>query len=464
MPGMDLMGLGRDELETEIGVLRSRRIAEAVLDSLSFMVRLKNPAGVRDSVISVRAIGENSADGKLKFVRAADNRFAVTAEKLKGAEFVATTVGAGDSLRVGNVSIYLNPVIDAELKEFELVLLPRFKALKRFDDILDIRQQEGGSRLVEVSVEEEDRVEAARAVERIVAEYVAYTNVNDASDDQFRTVELKRAVDSVGKDLAKAETRLRAFKENEKILVPDEQATQQLKRIAVLRTQLDGLEVEHNALSKMLAIINSRSNSGRSSEAYRQLATFPSLIANKAIQDYLANLAELENARSELGVRRTAENDEMRQITSRITELEQQLNRVGTQYEESLEQQIAVATQSVKSMTSELDVFPRQEMEYVKLLRDRTIWNEGFIILQKQLKQAEISAALRTEKVRVVDSARVADAKDVEFPKPIVQLLLGAILGAAVALTIAFGREILAGNPDHASTSVSQKSGSASAP
>ncbi|MGV3710374.1 MAG: GumC family protein [Gemmatimonas sp.] len=464
MPGIGLMGLGRDELETEIGVLRSRRVAEAVVDSMAFMVRLSEPAGVRDSILSARAIGPSSADGTLTFVRAADGKFAVAAEKLKGATFAATTVAPGDSLRIGNITLFLNRVIDPELNEFEVTLLPRFKALKRFDDILDIRQQEGGSRLVEISVEEEDRVEAARAVERIVAEYVAYTNVNDASDDQFRTVELQRAVDSVAKDLARAESRLRAFKENEKILIPDEQATQQLKRIAVLRTQLDGLEVEHNALSKMLEIINSRSNSGRSSEAYRQLATFPSLIANKAIQDYLANLVELENARSQLGVRRTSDNDEMRQISARIVELEEQLNRVGTQYEESLEQQISVATQSVKAMTNELDVFPRQEMEYVKLLRDRTIWNEGFIILQKQLKQAELSTALRTEKVRVVDSARVADEHDVEFPKTIVQLLLGAILGGAVALTIAFGREILAGNPDQASTSVSQKSGSVSAP
>ena len=30
VPGIGLMGLGRDELETEIGVLRSKRVAESV--------------------------------------------------------------------------------------------------------------------------------------------------------------------------------------------------------------------------------------------------------------------------------------------------------------------------------------------------------------------------------------------------------------------------------------------------
>ncbi|MEO7998560.1 MAG: GNVR domain-containing protein, partial [Gemmatimonadaceae bacterium] len=465
VPGIGLMGLGRDELETEIGILRSRRISETVLDSLALMVRIAKPAGVRDSILTAHATGPSDVEGTLKFVRATDGRFQVTAEKLTGAELGTSTVAAGDSLRIGPIVLRLDAALaKSKLAAFDVQLLPRFKALKRFDDLLDIRQQEGGSRLVEVAYQDNDRVQAARAVARVVHEYVAYTNANDTSDDQFRAAELGHAVDSVSKALAKSEERLKSYKENQKILIPDEQASLQLKRISLARTTLDALEVEHNALSRMLALIEKRSEGGRTPQAYRQLATFPSLIANKAIQDYLANLVELENTRSELGLRRTADNDEIKQVTARITELEQQLNRVGTQYEESLEQQISVATASVKDMTSDLDVFPRQEMEYVRLLRDRTIANEAFIILQKQLKQAELSTALRTEKVRVVDSARVANAKDVEFPKTLVQLVLGAILGIAVGLTLAFGREILAGTSDHASTRMNQNSGSESAP
>ena len=271
VPGIGLMGLGRDELETEIGVLRSKRIAESVLDSLAFMVRLSKPAGVRDSVLTARVLAPGDAQGTLRFTRGDKGRYAVTAEKLTGAEFAPSTIGPGDSLQIGGVLIQLNPALASRnLDAFEVQLLPRFKALKRFEDLLDIRQQEGGSRLVEVAFQDNDRVQAAKAVNRVVAEYVKYTNVNDATDDQFRTVELGRAVDSVAKNLKTAEERLRAFKEKQKILVPDEQATQQLKRIALLRTQLDGLEVEHGALSRMLAIINSRSNNGRTSEAYRQ--------------------------------------------------------------------------------------------------------------------------------------------------------------------------------------------------
>ena len=49
LPGIGLMGLGRDDLETEIGVLKSQRMLDAVLDSLALMVRVERPAAGRDS-------------------------------------------------------------------------------------------------------------------------------------------------------------------------------------------------------------------------------------------------------------------------------------------------------------------------------------------------------------------------------------------------------------------------------
>lgn len=465
VPGIGLMGLGRDELETEVGVLRSRRLAEAVIDSLALTVRVSKPTGARDSVLTATILSPDDVDGILTFQRSGEGAYSVTAEKLIGADAPAGTYRPGDSLRVGSVRLRLAPTLaTSKLESFTVRLSARYKALKQLDDRLDIRQQEGGSRLVQVAYEDADRLMAARAVNRLVADYVAYSNANELGDDALRAGELRRATDSVARVLAQAEVRLKVFKETQKLLLPDEQATQQLKRIAVLRTQLDGLEVERNALARMLDIVANKSKSGADPAAYRQLATFPSLITNRAIQDYLANLVDLENKRSELGVRRTSENAEMQQFTLRIAELEQQLDRIGSQYLESLEQQIAVATQSVRSMSGDLDVFPRQEMDYVRLVRDRTLANEAYIMLQKQLKQAELTTAMRTERVRVVDVAQVANPKDREFPKVAVQLLLGLVLGAAVALTVAFSRELLGPSVIQASVSANQNTGSDRAP
>lgn len=474
LPGIGLMGLGSGELETEIGVLKSQRIADAVLDSLALTVRVRQPAGSRGAILRARTMAPATAgrvvdgsdvDARLRLTRAGDGQYRVDVTQQEGDLTVPTSWAPGDSAVVGRLQLQLLPALrTAGPATIELDLLPRYEAMELFEKRLDIRTQEGGSHLVSITFEDADREVAAAVVERLVAEYLAYTLQNERADDGVRTGELRREVAAFATRLANAEERLRAFKEQRRLVIPDEQATAQLKRISLLRTQLDGLEVERSALARLLALVTTRSANDADPSAYRQLATFPSLIANRAIQDYLMSLVELENARSTLSLRRTSDNDEMRQLTGRIGELERQLQRVGVQYLESLEQQIAVATQAVKEQTTDLDLFPRQEMDYVRLLRERTILNEGFVLLQKQLKQAELQTAMRTEKVRVVDAPRVANVKDVAFPRVAVQLLLGLGLGVAVALVMAFGRDVLGTHDSQANANDHQNAGSVSAP
>ena len=56
MPGASLLGLGRARrLETEIGVLRSDRVADAMIDTLALGVQLKTPAGNRARIFRARA-------------------------------------------------------------------------------------------------------------------------------------------------------------------------------------------------------------------------------------------------------------------------------------------------------------------------------------------------------------------------------------------------------------------------
>ena len=72
-------------------------------------------------------------------------------------------------------------------------------------------------------------------------------------------------------------------------------------------------------------------------------------------------------------------------------------------------------------------------MRYVRLARERTLLGETWVILQKQLKQAELSYALRLERVRLVDTPSVPQARDKVFPRPLVHALLGAVLALLVA-------------------------------
>ena len=65
VPGGALLGLSRDGLETEIGVLRSRRLVDAVIDSLALTVRRVSPAAGRDVVVEARLVEGVEVEGAL---------------------------------------------------------------------------------------------------------------------------------------------------------------------------------------------------------------------------------------------------------------------------------------------------------------------------------------------------------------------------------------------------------------
>jgi uncharacterized protein involved in exopolysaccharide biosynthesis len=290
---------------------------------------------------------------------------------------------------------------------------------------------------------------AAQVVAHLVGEYVAYSNTTETGDVDKTVDELKGAIAQNAVRLAASEEELKGFQQRARIVVPEEQATAEIKRIAVLNGHEDALRIERSALARLLALIGQRSKGGADPTVYRQLATFPSLITNRGIQDLLQSLIELENKRSELSVRRTVESEDYKQLTARITELDTQLYRVGSQYLESLDQQLATTAVATEGLNDNLATMPGKAMEFARRVRSQKIQNEEFLILQKQLKQAQLQELLRKEKVRVVDVPRVANPDDPTFPKPAVQLTLGAVLGLVIALAVGLGAELWTGPAPH---------------
>jgi uncharacterized protein involved in exopolysaccharide biosynthesis len=453
LPGVGLMGLGRDDLETEIGVLKSQRMLDAVLDSLAMAVRVTQPAAGRDSATGVPYVTVRrdatvadsvDAEGTLTLTLGDAGVYQVTADKWVGNPAPPAQLAAGDSARVGPWWVRVNPLPGGALpRTLRLRVMPRYRAQEAVTQRLDIRRQEGNSRLVQVTFEDPDRHRAAEVVRTLVATYEAYTRRNAVGEDGRRLEELRRETATWARNLAASEERLREFKATRNLSVPEEQATAQLKRVAAARGTLDALEVERDALARLLALVEARAKGDGDPAAWRQLATFPSLIGNRGVQDVLLALLELENQRSALAIRRAGSNDEMRQLAGRISELEQQLRRVGSQYLESLGEQVAVGTATVKTLSADLASFPDDEMALVRLVRDRTLLGEGVALLRKQLVQAELQAAMRVDRVQVVDAPKVADRRDVAFPRTVVQLVLGAILAAAVTIVFAFAPTLL---------------------
>jgi uncharacterized protein involved in exopolysaccharide biosynthesis len=449
MPGASLLGIIRDELETEVAVLRSDRIIDATIDSLALGVRVTTPAASRAAVLTAQVIDPNiDEDGSLTLQREAGGRYRAERHKLEDVTTLPAVLTPGAPVRVGGTVISLAPQLASSgPSKIVVKFVPRYKVHKLLDKRLRIARQEGGSRLVEVSYQDPDRALAAQVVNRMVAEFVEYTNLVERVTDTTTVSRLRVEVADARRKLGESEVALRAFEERSRLIVPEEQASAQVKRISLISMKVDEISVERNALARMLAIIEERSQAGGGAASYRQLTTFPSLITNRAIQDLLQALLDLENKRSLLGVRRTENNEEYKQVSDRIAEIESQLYQLGTQYLESLDQQLATTAHAVTALTDTLEAMPAAAMQYGRLVRDRTVDETIHLALEKQLKLAEVTDVLRQQRIRVVDAPRVANADDYAFPKKAVMIPLGIVLGIVLAVTLALIAELWTERP-----------------
>jgi tyrosine-protein kinase Etk/Wzc len=449
IPGGALLGLSKDELETQVGVLRSRRVVDAVIDSLALMVRVAEPGLSRASLVDVLVDADGTdVEGTLRFTRA-NGGWTVAARDLTPAPPLPTDLRAGDTLRVGGVQIIPLTVLGApEVAEFTLSLVPRFVARNELMERYEVRRQSAGAQLITLSLDDPDPVLAAAILERVLAEFLDFTARTARGDAGTTAAELRRQIDAQQSRLTAAEEALRRYQEATGLVLPEEQGAAQVERYAKLRATLDALEVERDALARLLAIVNARAAStagaaatdavgSTGAEAFRQLATFPSLITNRAIQDLLLALTTLENDRSELRLVRTDNNADVRQLTARIEEIERQLQRLGTQYLESLDEQIAPTASAIAALDAELVAMPERELRFIRLYRERTILSEGYLFLQKQLRQTELQDALRLDQVRVVDAPSVSHPDDPYFPRPLVNLVLGLVLAVSAGGAVA---------------------------
>ena len=77
-------------------------------------------------------------------------------------------------------------------------------------------------------------------------------------------------------------------------------------------------------------------------------------------------------------------------------------------------------------------------MQFLRLYRERTILNEGYVALQQQLRITEEQDALRLDDIRIVDAPEPSNPDDPYFPRIPVHIALALVValasGGAVAL------------------------------
>lgn len=438
------LGEGRNTLETDLRLLASRQIAEGVVDSLALQVVMRRPRAPRSEIFARVAAERDAFSGMLTLERMTAGRYAlevVIGERSERAGFpLQESVGVGEAFEVGGVTLELAPTVAGEAPEsIELIIIPFRDATQAFRNNLVVGRS-GSSSVVEVTTRHSDPELAAGASNSVVERFVDYRRAVGQADARGAIDFLHDQVGQYELQLGEAEDELRRFREQELVVSPDAAATQQAQRLGTLEAQRAGLIAEQQVLARLVQDAAAAAGTEAGSSAYRRLAAYPEFFRNAAVQNILSSLVELENERSELLIRRTGENVDVRGLTSRIGELEEQLYLMATNHLAGLEEQIAAVDRTLAGSAGQAERVPGVQAEYMRLTRQLGLLEEIYTLLQTRLKEQEVAEADSRSDIRTLDAALVPLRP--ASPRPMLNLVLALIIGSMLGIGIAVVRAL----------------------
>jgi capsular exopolysaccharide synthesis family protein len=436
------VGFRPGKIETEMAVLRSRQIREQVADTLRLMLQMVDPETPRDRTIRALVMPHDAETGEWELRRTGDRQYSLHATDERAQRVAAPRqVLIGRPFRVGKASLALAPELATrQVERIRFAIVPYRNAVSGLRASLSVVRPDPLAYIVAVRFEHTDPELAASIVNALSTAFMDYKSGTSKAEARSTVNFLRSQVAAYERQLGDVESQLRDFRERRQVVNLQEEAAQHVQRLAQLQAEHDGLSREREVLTRLLSIVE-RPAAGTAPSPYRQLASFPVFLSNRAVQDLLQSLTALENQRATLLVRRTAANEEVQSVNQRIGEIELQLYQIARGYLQTLNTQISSSQATLGRFSAQLEQIPSREVEFARRSREQVLLADLYTLLQTRLKEAEIREAVQPGDVRVVDPALVPLSPI--SPKPMRSMALAAIVGLFFGICVAFAREAL---------------------
>jgi tyrosine-protein kinase Etk/Wzc len=437
-----IVGIGRGKLETEMMVLRSRHIAESVVDSLKLTVALLEPAVPREDVLLPLRAPRDATPGIYELRHKGDGSYDAFRVGDDGESRLAQGVRPGAPVKLGDVEVALAPEVAQSRPKTVRVQVRTFRqTVYSIRTGVNVFRPDANAQVVAIEYRSPDRRLAAAVPDAVSSAFIRYKNQGSKTESRSAVSFLREQVASYEAQLQGAEDQLRGFRERQQVVSLTDEASQQVQRLSQLQAEVEQLRAERETLTRLLAEVAASAPGRTGTAKYRQLASFPVFLANRAVQDMLQTLSELENRRADLLVRRQPGNEDVQGLEKRIAEIELQLYQIARHYLDSLESQLTSKQSTLARFGTQLQAIPSREIEFARRSRQQGLLAEIYTLLQTRLKEAEIREAIEPGDVRVIDSALVPEAPI--SPRPMQNMVAGVVLGLLLGCGLALARHAM---------------------
>lgn len=426
------------EVATEMEVLRSRTIAEGVVQELGLQLAVVRPRGVaRAAILGHIHVEPWAPKAVYRLIRRPGGEYAVM-DAATGSP--SGTVSVTRPAVVPGATFTLQPgALDYEEIEVAVDSFERTAAGLR--SALNVTRPNREAGIVVVRYESADTQLVHLVLNTLAHRFIAQRQAVQKTEARSTVTFLQEQLDTLRIQLTAAEEALQTFREQGQVVSLEAEASAQVTQLARLQADRNQLDAERAALQQLVDEIEREAGRADPDQPspYRRLISFPSLLTNQAASELLRSLNALDQQRGELLQRRTLEDPDVANISSRIRDLERQLRSVAMTYLQGLANQVRSLDQTLARFGRELERIPGKEIQQLRLQRQRQVLEEIYTLLQTRLQEARIAQAVEDPTVRVVDPA-VLPPGPVK-PRKALNLALALVLGGLLGVGVAFGRE-----------------------
>jgi tyrosine-protein kinase Etk/Wzc len=432
------------ELETEMRILRTRPIAEEVVDDLDLNFKVTSHREIPRAVLfEANAFGRATPEAGYRVRRLAAGMYRIEPLGVDAPEFTAEfTRGEdvevpGGSFRLAGPATGAGPEGELLPDEFEIATIGFHEAVDDLSQALTVSRPDREANVVSVTYESTDRLLSYEVPNAIARSFIEQRNAIQKTEVRSTVEFLQAQAEQIQSQLEAAEEELQSFRQGQQIVALGVEAEAQVNRLADLQTERTQLDAERASLANLLSQIDQESGA----PDYRRLAAFPTFLQNEAIADILQELISADRTRTELLVRVTPSHPDVVAVDSRIRQLEGQLGAIGRNYLSSLNDQIGSLDAVLARFGSELERIPEKEVQFARLERQTDLLAELYTLLQTRLKEAQVAEAVEDPTVRVVETA-ILPIEPVS-PRPMQNMALAGVLGLLLGMGLAFVREYM---------------------
>jgi len=426
------------EINTDMEVLRSRALVDVTAAALALRLRVVQPQRVpRVRLFSRIEIDDSAPPGLYQFQLQDDGRYSV-ADATDETSLGFAAPGAPIVFR--GMRLALSPQV-SHVSLIVVEVAPTSRTVDAVKGALRIDQASLGADVVTLTYEDTDPILVRQVPNMVMARFIARRQNALQAEARGTANFLRGQLTTVSAQLAASEDSLRGFRERERVIDPQTDASSQVSRLVTKESERSSLEAERVAFGQTLEQVTAAAahREAGAPSPYRQLLAFPTLLRNQAATNLLSSLDNVENERTSLLVRRTMDDPDVKILSNRIVEIEEQLHGLAITYLDGLTNQVGSLDTALSDFKRELSTLPRKEVDFSRLERKTKGLEDVYTLLQTRLKEAEIQQGVTDPSVAVVDSA-VTPLRP-SRPRPALNLLQGLLGGLLVGCIGAFLRE-----------------------